>query len=83
MVGVSLGTLGVLIIGTAEVSLVGLSLGLSLGSPLEYKNTGYVLPGMLIGAPFSLWFGSEAVRYCYPPPPAAPWIAAKILTVGG
>ena len=47
---------------TGEVSLVGLSRVLLLGSPLESPNTGSELPGQLLCAPLGLWFGSEASR---------------------
>ena len=46
LVGVSLGTMYVLMIGTVKGSLVGLSLGLPLGSPLEYPNPG--LTGIIL-----------------------------------
>ena len=46
LVGVSLGTMYVLMIGTGKGSLVGLSLGLPLGSPLEYPNPG--LTGIIL-----------------------------------
>ena len=66
MAGVSIGTLDGLIIGTVELSFVGLSLELPLGYPLEYPNTGSVLPGTPMGTPIGLWFGYEAARYfCY------------------
>ena len=67
MVGFSLGTLSVLMIVTEEVYLVGLSLGLQLGYPLEYTNTGADLPGTLLVAPLGLWFGSELFTFlcCY------------------
>ena len=45
-----------LMIGTGGLYLVGLSLVLTLGSPLEYPNTGADIPGMLLGAPLGLWF---------------------------
>ena len=48
MVGVSLGRLAGLIIGTGEGSLVWLSLGLTLGSTLESPNTGDYMPVMLM-----------------------------------
>ena len=51
-----------LIIGTGERYLVGLSLELTLGSPLVSPNNGDDLPETLMGAPIGLWFGSEAVR---------------------
>ena len=56
LVGVSLVLLDDLMIGTGEVSLAGLSLGLQLGFPLKF------MPGILLGAPTGLWFVSEAVR---------------------
>ena len=66
MVVVLFGTLVGLMIGTGEVSLVGLSLVLPLGYPLESTNTGVDMPGTLMGASLGLWFGSEAVRcWCY------------------
>ena len=55
-------TLAGLIIGTVERYLVGLSLGISLGYPLEYLNLGYFLSVTLMGAPLWLWFVSEAER---------------------
>ena len=63
LVGVSLGTLDGLMIGTGKGYLVGLSLGLPLGYPLESLNLGAGLPGTLMGAPLGLWFGSKAVSY--------------------
>ena len=38
-------------IGTWEGYLVGLSLVIQLGSPLDSPNPGSDLPGMLLGAP--------------------------------
>ena len=71
MVGVPLGTLVGLKIGTGEVSLVGLSLGLTLGYPLESPNTRAEFPDMLMGAPIGLWFVSDVVWgagiSCVPP----------------
>ena len=48
-------------IGTLYGSLVGLSRGLPLGSPLESQNSGADLHDTLMGTPIGLWFGSEAV----------------------
>ena len=62
LVGISIGTLVGLMIGNGEVSLVGLSLGLTLGSPLDSPNPGAELPGTLMGVPLGFWFGSEALR---------------------
>ena len=64
LVGVSLGTLHGLMIVTGEGYLVGLPLVIPLGPQIEYKNPGADLPGMLLGTPLGLWFGSEVVR-CY------------------
>ena len=67
LVGVSLGTLGDLVIGTWEGYFVSLSLILPIGYPLESPNRVYVMPGMLLGALLRLWFVSELVRcwfYC-------------------
>ena len=50
-------------IGTVEGYLVSLSLVLPIVFPLEYPNTESDLPGMLLGKPLGLWFGSEAVGY--------------------
>ena len=61
MVGVSLGPLPALRTGTGEISMVDLSLGLPLGSQLEYPNTGADPPRTLMGAPLGLWFGSDMV----------------------
>ena len=47
MVGVSLGPLTGLVIGTGEGYVVGLSLLLTLGSPLDYPNLG--LTGIILG----------------------------------
>ena len=58
MVVVSFGTLVGFIIVTVEGYLVGLSLGISLVSQLEYPNPVYVLPLTLLGAPLVFWFGS-------------------------
>ena len=63
LVGVSLGALGGLGIFTREGSLVGLSPGFPLGSPLGYPNPGVVLPGTLLGASHGLLFGSELIMY--------------------
>ena len=66
LVGVSLGLLDGLMIGTGEVYLVGLSLELPLGFPFEYKNPGAELSGILMGVPIGFWFDSEASRcLCY------------------
>ena len=62
-VEVSLGTPDRLMIGTVEGYLIGLSLVISLGSPLESPNPGSDLPGILLGAHLGLWFGSEAARF--------------------
>ena len=62
MIGVSLGALGGLVIGTREGSLVGLSLVFTIKYPFEYPNTRYVLPGTLLVTSLGLWFGSEFVR---------------------
>ena len=66
LVGFSLGSLDGLIIVTGEGYLVGLSLQITLGSPLESPNHVSKMPGMLLGAPFGLCIGSEVVgcRYC-------------------
>ena len=48
LVGVLLETLVGLMIGTEEESLVGLSPGLTLVSPLEYPNTGVVLGSLFV-----------------------------------
>ena len=63
LVGVSIGPLVGLIIGTGEGSLVGFSLGLPLGSLLESPNTGADLPGTVLVTPIGLWFGSETVSF--------------------
>ena len=60
---VSLVTVGRFIIGTGEGYLVSLSLGFSLGSLIESKNTFSVLTVMLLGASLGLWFRSEVVGY--------------------
>ena len=52
MVGFSLGKLAGLMIGTVEGSLVGLSLGITIVTPLEYPNPGDDLPVTLLGAPW-------------------------------
>ena len=62
LVGVSLGTMCGLMIGTVEESIFGLSLVLPLVSPLESPNPGADLPGTLLGAPHGLCFGFEVVR---------------------
>ena len=49
-------------IGTVEVYLLGFSLGLLLGSPLESPNHGSDIPVMLLGTSLGLLFGSEAIR---------------------
>ena len=54
LVGVSLVTLARLMIGTGGGNLVGLSLGLTLVSPLESPNSGSELPEMLMGVPLGL-----------------------------
>ena len=59
MFGVSLCPLSGFIIFTREVSLVGFSLVLSLGSPLESPNPGSDLSSTLLREPFGLWFGSD------------------------
>ena len=51
-----------LIIGTGEGFLVGLLLGLKIGSPLDSPNTGAELHYTLLGDPLGLCFGSEAAR---------------------
>ena len=63
MVVSSLGPLAGLRIGTVEGSLVVLSLGIPLGSPLESTNPGADMPGTLLGAPLGLWCVSEMVSY--------------------
>ena len=62
-VGFSLVSLAELVIGDVEVYLVGLSLVLPLGSPLESPNPGADFTGMLIGELLGLWFGYEVCRY--------------------
>ena len=62
MVGVSLGTVSVLVIGTGEEYLVGLSLGLTIGPPIEYPDPGAELHGTLMVLPLGLCFCFEAVR---------------------
>ena len=62
MFEVSLGTLVGLIIGTGEEALVGSSLVLLLGYPLEYPNIRAELPVIMMGASLGLWFCYEAVR---------------------
>ena len=49
-------------IGTVEVSLVSLSMGLPHGYPLESTNTGVDMHGTVIGSSHGLWFGYEVVR---------------------
>ena len=63
LVGVSLGTLSGLMIGTGEGYFVGLSLGLPLGSPLGSPNPGDEIPGTLSSAPLEMWFGSEVILF--------------------
>ena len=62
MVGVSLGALVGLIIGTGERPLVELPMVITLVSPLESPNNGYVMPVTFLNAPLGLWFGYEVVR---------------------
>ena len=50
-------------ISTKERSLVWFSLGLTIGYLLESTNLESELPGMLLGAPPGLWFGSDAVMW--------------------
>ena len=52
-------------IGIGEGFSVGLSLVLSLVSPLEPPNHGSELPSTLMGAPRGLRFVSEVIRYWY------------------
>ena len=66
LVGFSLLPLAILVIGTVGGYLVGLSLVLPLGSPLESPNPGTDLPGTLLGVPLGLRFESETVScMCY------------------
>ena len=61
LVGFSLGALGGLMVGTGEVSLVVLSLGLTLGYSLEYQNTGAVIGSLfesLIGNILGMYLGN-------------------------
>ena len=53
LVGVSLGPLDGLIIGTGEVYIVGLSQIIPLGSPFEYPNPGLtdIIIGLFLGNP--------------------------------
>ena len=71
MVGVSLVRMDGLMIGTGEGSLVGLSMGLTFGSQLDFPNPGAHLHSMLRKAPLGLWFGSDVVWgvgiSCIPP----------------
>ena len=62
LVGVSLDKLARLMIVTGEGFLVGLSLGLPLGSPLKSTNIGADLPIKILGAPLRLSFGYSAFR---------------------
>ena len=55
-------TLAGLILDTVERYLVGLSLRITIGYPLEYLNLGYFLSVTLMGVPLWLWFVSESVR---------------------
>ena len=61
MVGVSLDTLDGFMIGTGEVYFVGLSLVLSLGSPLDSLNPRSDMSGKLMGSPLGFCFGSGVV----------------------
>ena len=61
LVGVSLGTMDVLVIGTVEGSLVGLSLKLPLGSPIESLNPVDVL-GYLFGSLTFITLGMSLVN---------------------
>ena len=63
MVGASLGTLGELIIGNGEGYLVRLSMGLTLGLPLEFLNPGAVMTNTLMDTYLGLWFGYALIRY--------------------
>ena len=66
LVGVLIGAMFVLMIGTGERSLVDSSLGLPIVSPPESPNHGDVLPGTLLGNPLGLCIVSESVSYwCY------------------
>ena len=58
LVGVSLGPMYGLMLGTGEEYLAGLSLGLLLGSPLEYPNNGSDLTVMLLSVTLGLCFSS-------------------------
>ena len=51
-------------IGTGEGYLVGLSLRLTLLSPLESPNPVVFLPVTFLGAPLGLCFLYESVSYC-------------------
>ena len=62
LVGFSLGPLADLMLSTSKGSLVGLSLLITIGYPLESLNTGAYLPETLLGTPLALKFGSEAAR---------------------
>ena len=83
LVGFYLVILAGLMIGTGEGYLVGLSLGLPLGSPLDSKNHGADLSGMLLDTPLGFWFGSEMLWgvgiYCVPTSGA--FIISKINSV--
>ena len=64
--GVSIGTLGGLIIGAGEGYLVRLSLIILLRNLLEYPHPGAVLPVTILGVSLGVWFGSGGVSYwCY------------------
>ena len=63
MVVVLFGTLVGLMIGTGELSLVGLPFVLTLEYPLESTNNGVDMPGTLLSAYLWQWFGSKGVSF--------------------
>ena len=83
LVGISLGQMDALMIGTDEGSVVGLSLVFPLGSPLDSPNPGADLSGTLLYAPLGLWFFSDVVWGVgiYFVPPSGSSIASKMNSV--
>ena len=83
LVGFSLVPMAVLMIGTDEGSVVGLSLVFPLGSPLDSPNPGADLSGTLLYAPLGLWFFFDVVWGVgiYFVPPSGSSIASKMNSV--
>ena len=70
-----------LMIGNGEVSLIGLSMGFPLGTPLESPNPIDEMPDTLLGAPMGYGLALKQSGACVPAA-AASWISMKLLFGG-